>query len=166
MNGHVATVPAVKHLPEVVRQRVRLFVLLQRYVIIVDFVPVGSLDGSLYVYFFGQVCVLNGPGHGSLVCYEISPFLNPLSADQEVGQTSVNVDKSVIVLERTVQLELFLDALVRVICAQLWVLMRLRRQEEVLLVRGDSVLLAQAQVLLGLLWGLKLTQKATRSGQI
>ena len=83
--------------------------------IIVDFVPVGSLDGSLGVYFFGQVSVLDGSGHGSLVCYEISPFLNPLSADQEVGQASVNIDQSVVVLERAVQLEFFLDALVRVI---------------------------------------------------
>ena len=112
MNDHVATVPAVKHLPKVLRQRERLFVLLQRNVIIMDFVPVGSLEGSLLVYFFGQVLVLNGSGHGSLTLYEISPFLNPLSADQEVGQTSVNDDFSVVVLERMVQLELFLSAVV------------------------------------------------------
>ena len=127
--------------------------LLQRNVIIMDFVPVGSLEGSLLVYFFGQVLVLNGSGHGSLTLYEISPFLNPLSADQEVGQTSVNDDYSVVVLERMVQLELFLSAVVRVICARLWVMIRSRGQEEVLFVRGVSVLLAQAQVLFGLLRG-------------
>ena len=89
LNDDIAAVTTFEHAPEVSREDVDVLALVQENLVVVQFVPVVTLNRALIVDLLRDGEVLNGPWQGTSILHEVPPFGDPGGTHDEIGEAAI-----------------------------------------------------------------------------